>query len=64
VKNKQLYEDERKNCVFVGYDEEKQPRFISLRGTGSKRFRKDLWGSDKTYPFYCLWYSKTGPPIQ
>jgi hypothetical protein len=52
VKNKQLYEDERKNCVFVGYDEEKQPRFISLRGTGSKRFRKELWGSDKTYPFH------------
>lgn len=52
VKNKQLYEDERKNCVFVGYDEEKQSRFISLRGTGSKRFRKDLWGSDKTYPFH------------
>lgn len=52
VKNKQLYEDERKNCVFVGYDEEKSPRFISLRGTGTKKFRKDLWGSDKTYPFH------------
>ncbi len=52
VKNKQLYEDERRNCVFVGYDEEKNPRFISLRGTGNKRYRKDLWGSDKTYPFH------------
>lgn len=52
VKNKQLYEDERRNCVFVGYDEEKQARFISLRGTGNKRYRKDLWGSDKTYPFH------------
>lgn len=51
VKNKQLYEDERKNCVFVGYDNEMTPKYISLRGTGSKLFKKDLWGSDKTYPF-------------
>lgn len=52
VKNKQLYEDERRNCVFVGYDDDKNPKFISLRGTGDKRYRKDLWGSDKTYPFH------------
>lgn len=52
VKNKQLYEDERNNCVFVGYNEANEPKFASLRGTGTKQFRKDLWGSDKSYPFH------------
>ncbi|SKC77841.1 DUF3991 domain-containing protein [Maledivibacter halophilus] len=52
VKNKQLYEDEKRNCVFVGYNNENEPKFASLRGTGRKQFRKDLWGSDKTYPFH------------
>ncbi len=52
VKNKQIYEDEKRNCVFVGYNKENEPKFASLRGTGTKQFRKDLWGSDKTYPFH------------
>lgn len=52
VKNKQLYEDEKNNCVFVGHNESDEPRFASLRGTSLKRFRKDLYGSDKTYPFH------------
>ncbi|SKC73268.1 DUF3991 and TOPRIM domain-containing protein [Maledivibacter halophilus] len=52
VKNKQLYEDEKRNCVFVGYNNENEPKFANLRGTGRKQFRKDLWGSDKTYPFH------------
>jgi hypothetical protein len=49
VNNKQLYEDEKRNCVFVGYKNENEPKYASLRGTGTKQFRKDLWGSDKTY---------------
>ncbi|WDV44095.1 DUF3991 domain-containing protein [Clostridiaceae bacterium M8S5] len=52
VKNKQLYEDIKRNCVFVGYDDNNTPKYVSQRGTGYKKFRKDLWGSDKTYPFH------------
>ena len=51
VKEKKIYEDDRRNIVFVGYDEEGTAKFASLRGTGSKRFRYDIGGSDKGYPF-------------
>lgn len=52
VKNKMLYEDTYKNCVFVGYDEENNPKFASARGTNTKkRFRMDIENSDKGYPF-------------
>jgi len=52
VKSKKLYEDTYKNCVYVGYDEEDNPKFASVRGTNTeKRFRMDIENSDKGYPF-------------
>lgn len=52
VKSKKLYEDTYKNCVFVGYDEEDNPKFASVRGTNTKkRFRMDIENSDKGYSF-------------
>jgi hypothetical protein len=47
-----LYEDKRGNVVFVGFDEQGQARFASLRGTyGDGAFRMDCMGSDKRYSF-------------
>lgn len=52
VKSKKLYEDTYKNCVFIGYDEEKNSKFASVRGTNTKKkFRMDIENSDKGYPF-------------
>ncbi|MGV8150045.1 MAG: DUF3991 domain-containing protein [Alkaliphilus sp.] len=52
VKEKKIYEDTNRNCVFVGYDEEDSPRYASLRGTNTNvRFCGDVKNSDKGYPF-------------
>jgi len=55
--NKYLYEDERKNCVFLGYDmkdrEHTTPIFANLRGTNTyKAFKGDAEGSQYDYCFY------------
>lgn len=53
--NKLIYEDERHNCVFVGYDEFGKPRYASKRGTvtfGDRpAYKRDCTGSDKSYSF-------------
>jgi hypothetical protein len=47
-----LFEDFRGNVVFVGHDEDKEPRFASARGTYTdKGIRWDCAGSDKRYGF-------------
>jgi len=52
VQEGRLYEDRRGNVVFVGFDEQGEARFASLRGTsGDCRFRMDCAGSDKRYGF-------------
>ena len=51
-----LYEDRRGNVVFVGYDENKKPRFATLRGTRSV-YRGDCAGSDKRYGFNMAAYA-------
>jgi len=51
VNEKKIYEDDRRNIVFVGYDDQDTAKFASVRGTGSKRFRMDIGGSDKGFPF-------------
>ena len=51
VSEKKIYEDNHHNVVFVGYDKGDIAKFASVRGTGSKRFRYDIGGSDKGYPF-------------
>ncbi len=39
------------NCAFVGFDENKKPKYCSLRSMGKSNFRQDLKNSDKSYPF-------------
>jgi len=52
IQKGKLYEDKRKNVVFVGHDEHGKARFASLRGTyGDPPFRGDCTGSDKRYSF-------------
>jgi hypothetical protein len=43
-----IYQDEKRNCVFVGFDKDNRtkPVFASLRGTGEKRFMQDLPNCD------------------
>lgn len=42
----------RRNCAFVGYDEEGIPRYCALRGpSADSSFRQDVEHSDKTYGF-------------
>ena len=54
-KDKLIYQDEKKNCVFVGYDEQHIPKYASRRGTysveGAAPFKGDCTGSDKSYGF-------------
>ena len=48
-----LYEsNDYHNCVFIGYDENKNPAFGMMRGTGESKFRIDLTGSYKANGFY------------
>lgn len=52
IDNKMLYEDEKRNCVFVGYDENKIPRYAGLRGTNTQvPFKGETKNSDKAYSF-------------
>lgn len=42
----------RRNCAFVGYDEQGAPRYCALRGpSADSSFRQDMENSDKTYGF-------------
>ena len=52
IKSKQIYQDTRGNCVFVGHDEKGVERFGSIRGTlTQKKYRGDCKNSDKRYAF-------------
>ncbi|MFA7412364.1 MAG: DUF3991 and TOPRIM domain-containing protein, partial [Tissierellaceae bacterium] len=52
IKNRTLYEDKRKNCVFVGYDKGGIPQYAGLRGTNTNiPFKGESPDSDKTYSF-------------
>ena len=52
MKNKQLYQDEHKNCVFVGFDDNGKEAFACVRGTNTNvQYRGDCSGSDKKYSF-------------
>ena len=42
------------NVIFVGYDEEKIPRYASFRSTGSQRILGDAAGSDKRFSFQII----------
>lgn len=52
IKNKKLYEDKNRNCVFVGYDKEGNAKYASIRGTNTNRvYKGDIKNSDKSYSF-------------
>ena len=47
-----LYEDERHNCVFVGFDTQGVPRYAMLRSSDpASTFLREVEGSDKAYSF-------------
>ena len=59
IHEEKLYEDRRGNVVFVGHDEDGEPRFASVRGTGGgDAFRGDCLGSSKRYGFH-MTYSQS-----
>ncbi|UKI28257.1 MAG: DUF3991 domain-containing protein [Clostridium sp.] len=37
------------NVVFVGFDEENNPRYAGVRGTNASRYMCDAYGSDKAF---------------
>jgi hypothetical protein len=53
VKLNKIYENKHYNCcVFVGYDKDENPKYAAIRGTNpALQYRKDVVGSDKSYPF-------------
>jgi len=52
IKDRKLYEDQKKNCVFVGYDREENPKYANLRSTNPNGvFKGDVKNSDKAYSF-------------
>ena len=51
-KNKQIYESDKHNVIFVGKDKENIPKYASQRGTYTEKpFKGDCYGSDKRYGF-------------
>lgn len=52
VHEKKLYQDNRGNCVFVGFDESNTARYAAIRGTLSEvQYRGEVESSDKRYSF-------------
>lgn len=52
IEKRLLYQEARTcNVVFVGYDENKIPRYAAIRGVDGSRFMKEPTGSNKSYSF-------------
>lgn len=53
VQDKKIYEDKRRNCVFVGHDLKGNPRYANLRSTNTNRipFKGEAKNSDKAFSF-------------
>lgn len=53
VKLNKVYENKYYNCcVFVGHDQDGAAKYAAIRGTNpTVQYRKDVTGSDKSYPF-------------
>ena len=53
MKSKQIYQDTKGNCVFVGFDEKGTAKFGAVRTTLTERkYRGDCKNSDKRYAFH------------
>ena len=51
-KQKILYQDIRRNCVFVGYNEQNEAKFAEVRSSSQNTvFRHNIESSDKAYSF-------------
>ncbi|MDA3845434.1 MAG: toprim domain-containing protein [Vallitaleaceae bacterium] len=61
VNKKMLYEDRNRNCVFVGYNDQQEPAYASLRSTRTvgESFKGDAKNSDKSWSFYYQGLSDT-----
>lgn len=52
IKNKTLYEDVKRNCVFIGNDESGNPKYAGIRGTNTDvPFKGEIEGSNKAFSF-------------
>lgn len=52
IADKKIYQDERNNVVFVGFNEKNEAAFACVRGTNTQiQYRGDCEGSDKRYAF-------------
>ena len=53
IDKSKLYENKKRNCIFVGFDAEGTARYGSARSTNTKgeSFRADVKNSEKKYPF-------------
>ena len=51
VKEKKIYEDKNRNCVFVGYSEN-EPKYVAKHGTNtSQKYKGEVLNSNKAFPF-------------
>jgi len=48
---KKIYQDSRRNCVFVAYDNDGKAQYASTRGTSDKQYRGDVLNSNKSFGF-------------
>jgi len=53
MNEKKVYQEAKYgNCVFIGYDENQNLKYCSMRGTyKDKAFKMDVTNSDKSFPF-------------
>lgn len=52
IRTGRLYEDERHNCCFVGFDPQGVPRYAMIRSSApNSTFLREVDGSDKRYSF-------------
>ena len=52
IKNNLIYEEQHyHNAVFLGYDENKIPKYAGMRATNNSSFKNDVTGSSKQYSF-------------
>lgn len=51
VNEKKIYEDFHRNCVFVAYNKNGEPKYAAVRGTSDKQYRGEVFGSIKDFPW-------------
>lgn len=58
--DRKIYQDEKGNVVFVGFDEQNEAKYASIRGTLSDvQYRGEVLGSNKKYSFSVNGSNKT-----